>query len=134
MAIALPSARTSEDAGAAAVEFVLVGLLLTFLTLGVIQLGVAVYVRNVVHDAAVEGAHRGALADASPAEGAQRTRELIGRAVGESFAQEVSAQRSGELGYPTVRVTVRARLPLVGLLGPAAGMEVQAHAPLESFD
>ena len=35
---------------------------------------------------------------------------------------------------PEVQVTVVATLPLVGLLGVPAGMEVTAHAPRESFD
>ncbi|HET8926556.1 MAG TPA: TadE/TadG family type IV pilus assembly protein, partial [Microbacterium sp.] len=55
----------SDDAGSSPVEFVLVGALLTVLTLAVLQLGLAVYVRNVVHDAAVEGAFHAALADTS---------------------------------------------------------------------
>ena len=49
-------ALLADDRGSSPVEFVLVGALLTLLTLGVLQLGLAVYVRNVVHDAAVEGA------------------------------------------------------------------------------
>ena len=46
-----------DDRGSAPVEFVMVAALLTALTLGVIQLGIVTYVRNVVHDAAVEGAY-----------------------------------------------------------------------------
>ncbi len=45
----------ADDRGSSAVEFLLVGTLLTALTLAVLQLALAVYVRNVVHDAAVEG-------------------------------------------------------------------------------
>ena len=40
-----------DDDGSSAVEFVLVGTLLTLLTLAVLQLALAVYIRNVVHDA-----------------------------------------------------------------------------------
>ena len=50
--------REPDDRGSAPVEFVLVGTMLTFLTLGVLQFGFAVYVRNVVHDAAVDCAYR----------------------------------------------------------------------------
>ena len=63
-----------DDGGSSPVEFVLVGMMLTLLTLGVLQLGLSVYVRNVVHDAAVEGAFHAALADASLEDGARRTR------------------------------------------------------------
>ena len=112
----------------------LVGLLLTVLTLGVLQLAFAVYVRNVVHDAAVEGAYHGALADTEPADGAARTARLIDTAVGGALDAEVSAAAVEGGAGPEVQVTVVATLPLVGLLGVPAGMEVTAHAPRESFD
>ena len=123
-----------DDAGASPVEFVLVGTLLTVLTLGVLQFGLAVYVRNVVHDAAVEGAYHAALADTTLADGAQRTRDIVGRAIGAEYATEVRVQESAALGQRTVEVRVQATLPLVGLLGAPRGLEVTAHAPVESFD
>lgn len=122
------------DEGSSPVEFVLVGALLTVLTLGVLQFGLAVYVRNVVHDAAVEGAYHAALADTSLEEGAQRTREIVARTVGAQYAAEVEVGESGEPGHAVVEVTVLAVLPLVGLLGAPRAMEVTAHAPAESFD
>ncbi len=79
-------AALGGEEGSAAVEFVLVGVLLTALTLGVLQLGIAVYVRNVVHDAAVTGAHEAALADAALDDGVARTRALIRGGVGEAYA------------------------------------------------
>ena len=123
-----------DDAGASPVEFVLVGTLLTVLTLGVLQFGLAVYVRNVVHDAAVEGAYHAALADTTLADGAQRTRDIVGRAIGAEYATDVRVQESAALGQRTVEVRVEATLPLVGLLGAPRGLEVTAHAPVESFD
>ena len=47
--------RAVEDAderGSAPAEFLLVGLLLTALTLAVLQFGLAMYARNIVQDAA----------------------------------------------------------------------------------
>jgi len=126
---------TAEDeVGSSPVEFVLVGALLTVLTLGVLQFGLAVYVRNVVHDAAVEGAYHAALADTSLAEGAQRTSDIVSRTVGEGYAADVVVRETAGLGHPSVEVTVQAVLPLVGLLGAPRTMEVIARAPLESFD
>lgn len=122
-----------DDRGSSPVEFVLVGTLLTVLTLAVVQLGVAVYVRNVLHDAAVEGAYHGALADTSLTDGAVRTDHLIQTAVN-GLDVAVTARDTMALGVPAVEVTVIATLPLVGLLGIPAGMEVTAHAPRESFD
>ncbi|MFL1999494.1 TadE/TadG family type IV pilus assembly protein [Microbacterium sp. A1-JK] len=118
-----------DEEGSSPVEFVLVGGLLTLLTVAVLQLALAVYVRNVVHDAAVEGAFHAALADTTLAEGAARTRDLIGRAVATSYAEDVTAVEQGE----TVRVTVRTTLPLLGLWGSPRALEVTAHAPSESL-
>ena len=115
-------------------EFVLVGTLLTVLTLAVMQLGLAIYVRNVLHDAAVEGAYHAALADTSVEDGTRRTSEIIGRTVGEEYASDVRAEQRAGFGDPVVEVTVRAPFPLVGLLGVPRMLEVTAHAPLESFD
>ncbi|KRB35783.1 TadE family protein [Microbacterium sp. Root180] len=123
-----------NDEGSSPVEFVLVGALLTVLTLGVLQFGLAVYVRNVVHDAAVEGAYHAALADTSLAEGAERTREIVARTVGDEYAADVEVRESGRLGHPVVEVSVTAVLPLVGLFGAPRTLEVTAHAPVESFD
>ncbi len=124
----------SGEEGSSPVEFVLVGALLTVLTAGVLQFGFAVYVRNVVHDAAVEGAYHAALADTSLAEGADRTREIVARSVGAEYAAEVTVGETAELGHPSVEVRVRAVLPLLGLLGPSRTLEVTARAPIESFD
>jgi Flp pilus assembly protein TadG len=126
--------RDADDRGSSPVEFVLVGALLTMLTLAVLQLGLAVYVRNVLHDAAVEGAYYAALADTSTAAGADRARRIIARTVGGAYAQDVTAVEAESASGPLVVVTVRATLPLVGLLGVPAAMEVTAHAPVESLD
>ena len=127
-------AEHRDDAGASPVEFVLVGTLLTVLTLGVLQFGLAVYVRNVVHDAAVEGAYHAALADTTLADGAQRTRDIVGRTIGREYATEVSVREASSLGQQTVEIRVAATLPLVGLLGAPRSLEVTAHAPVESFE
>jgi Flp pilus assembly protein TadG len=129
----LARALRRDDDGSAPVEFVLVGALLTLLTLGVLQLGLGVYVRNVVHDAAVEGAYQAALADTTLADGAQRTRELITRAVGAAYATQVEASESSLGGQRIVQITVRAPMPIVGLLGAPGAWEVTADAPAESF-
>jgi Flp pilus assembly protein TadG len=128
------AAHLADDRGSSPVEFVLVGTLLTLLTLGVLQFGLTVYVRNVVHDAAVEGAHHAALADTPLRDGAERTREIVSRTVGAEYAAEVEVHETTARGAPTVGISVRATLPLVGLLGLPRLMEVTAHAPVESFD
>ena len=121
----------SDDSGSAVVEFVFVGILLTFVTLGVLQLGLALHVKNTLQDAASEGARWGALIDSTPAEGVQRTKDLITTAVGEQYAKSVSASQENWLGAPATVITVKAPLPLIGLWGPGTSLEVRGHAASE---
>ena len=64
--------RLRDETGSAVAEFVMVGALLTVLTLSVIQLGLALHIRNTVIDAAAEGARFGSLADNQLADGVAR--------------------------------------------------------------
>lgn len=123
-----------DERGSSPVEFVLVGTMLTVLTLAVLQLALVVYVRNVVHDAAVEGAYYAALADTVPEEGAARARDVITRAVGAAYAEDVTVGRARQAGEDTVVVRIRTTLPLLGLIGIPAALDVEAHAPVETFD
>ncbi|TQJ31816.1 TadE/TadG family type IV pilus assembly protein [Microbacterium sp. SLBN-146] len=123
----------ADSRGSGSVEFVLVGTLLTLLTLAVLQFGLSVYVRNVVHDAAVDGAYHAALADTTLAEGEARVREIVARTVGEAYVDEVIVEERDMFGHATIDVTVHATLPLIGLLGAPRMLEVTAHAPAESF-
>jgi Flp pilus assembly protein TadG len=122
------------DDGDAAVDFVLVGALLTVLTLSVIQLGLALLVRNTVLDAAAEGARYAALADNGLDDGVQRTRDLITAALGAAYAGDIAASYEQHLGTSATVITVRTPLPLIGLLGLEQGMEVQGHAAVESLE
>lgn len=128
------AAGLRDDTGSSPVEFVLVGTLLTVLTLAVLQFGLAMYMRNVVHDAAVEGAYQAALADTTLAEGAQRTRDIVTRTVGGAYAADVTVRQTDDLGHAVVEVRVAGTLPLIGLLGAPRTLEVTAHAPVESLD
>lgn len=123
-----------DEDGSAVVEFTLVGVLLTVLTLGVVQLGLALHVRNTVLDAAAEGARFAALADNVPADGVTRTRELITEAIGADYATDVRVAAGEWGGRPSVTVTVRTTLPVVGLLGVTGGLEVAGHAARETLD
>ena len=126
--------RLREDRGSAPAEFVMVGALLTVLTLSVLQLGLALHVRNTVLDAASEGARYAALADNTVSDGVGRTRDLITTAVGAGYARDVTAVTDDYLGHPSAIVTVRTPLPLIGLVGIDGGLEVSGHAALEIRD
>jgi len=127
--------RTATDSrpddGSAAVDFVLVGVLVTLLFLGVVQLGVDYHVRNVVAASVAEGARYGANADvADPAAGAVRANDLIRESLGPSFAHAVPAALPDTIGgEPVVTITATVRLPLVAWflpLGPT--VHVTGHA------
>jgi len=120
------------DAGAAVVDFVLVGALLTLVFLGVVQLGVVLHVRNTLVDCASEGARYGAFADRTPEDGAGRTRELIAMSLSPGYAGDVRAGHADVAGLRTVEVTVSAPLPLIGLFGPPATLTVSGHGAAEA--
>ncbi len=111
----------------------LVGALLTVLTLSVIQLGLALLVRNTVLDAASEGARYGALADNNIGDSVGRTRDLITTALGPGYARDISVARGSYDGYPADIVTVKTPLPLIGLIGIPRGLEVHGHAAIETL-
>ncbi|MBT2499581.1 pilus assembly protein [Agromyces sp. ISL-38] len=128
------TALARDERGSAVAEFTLVGVLLTVLALAVVQLALALHVRNTLLDAAAEGARYAALAGSSAADGVARTKDLIGAAISAEYAQDVAAAQSSIGGVPVVAVTVRATLPVIGLLGVERGLEVTGHAAVESFD
>lgn len=106
--------------------------LVLLLGVGVFQLGLALYVRNTLISCASEGARLGARADSSPAEGADRTRDLIARSLSAAYARRVVATTTTTAGVRVVDVSVTAPVPIIGLLGPTGGMTVQGRAFMES--
>ncbi len=105
----------------------MVGALLTLLFMSIIQLALILHVRNTLIDAAASGARYGTLADRTPADGAQRTGELIRVALNDSWAEDVTYGETTVGGVRMLQVTVRAPLPVIGFLGPGGGLEVTGH-------
>lgn len=124
----------AADDGSAVAEFVMVSGLLTILTLSVMQLGLVLFIRNTVVDAAAEGARCGALADNSADDAIARAVDLISTAIGPGYAGDVTATSGSYLGHPAMIVTVNAPLPLLGLIGLDGGMEVSGHAAIETLE
>jgi Flp pilus assembly protein TadG len=120
--------RADSDEGAAIVDFTLVGILLTLLFLALLQLGLALHIRNTLAASAAEGARYGANADRSPGDGAAVTRALIRASLADTFAEGVTSGTEMVDGVLTVYVQIDARLPLVGLLGPPRAISVRGHA------
>ena len=120
--------RGRDDGGAAVVDFVLVMVVLVPLVLGVIQLGLVLHVRNTLTSAASEGARYAATIDRTPADGAERTRQLVASGLSAHYADDVSAQQTVVAGQPAVEVRVSAHVPALGLFGPSIDIEVAGHA------
>ena len=104
---------------------------MTVLFVGVLQLTIVLHVRNTLIDSASEGARYAALVGHQPADGAARTRLLIGQSLSDSYAQHVTATTARIDGLDVVEVEVVAPLPLLGLLGPGDSLTVHGHALVE---
>jgi Flp pilus assembly protein TadG len=128
------TATLRDERGSAVAEFALVGAILTLLTVSVLQLALALHVRNTVLDAASEGARFAALADNTRTDGIERCHALIAAALGDGYAQEVTATSGTWRGHPAITVTVRTTLPVIGLLGIGGALEVSGHAAVETLD
>lgn len=113
--------------GSAAVDFVLVSALLTLMFAGVLQLALSLHVRNTLVDAAGEGARHGALVGRDSSDAVDRTEQLIASSLSDRLADDVSASVQRLDGVQTVVVTVRAPLPVLGLVGPRT-LELSGHA------
>lgn len=117
--------------GAAAVDFVLVTIVLVPLVLGVLQLGLVLYVRNTLASAASEGARYAATLGHGPTDGADRATQQMRGVLSGRYADGVSAGQSSIGGEPAVEVTIRAKVPALGLGGPAVTLTVRGHAVRE---
>ncbi|GGH93667.1 TadE/TadG family type IV pilus assembly protein [Arthrobacter liuii] len=126
-----PGLSRPGERGSAVVDFVLVGGLLTMFFLAIIQLTLVLHVRNTLIDAAASGARYGTLADRNASDAEARTRSLIGMALNEGFAGQVSAQEVNVQGARTLEVTVRSPMPVIGLIGPRDMLEVKGHAAVQ---
>jgi hypothetical protein len=120
-----------KESGSAVVDFVLVGSLLTVFFLAIIQLTLVLHVRNTLIDAAASGARYGTLADRDAADAEDRTRSLIQTALNAGFAGQISTSEVTYQGLRTLEVTVRAPMPVIGLIGPRDMLEVKGHAAVQ---
>lgn len=110
----------------------LVAVIVVPLFLGILQVGLFLYLRNTITAAASEGAHYAAVLDRTTADGEARTRELVTGVVRDELVESVTAEETDVEGQPGVRVAVRAHLPALGLWGPGIDFSVQAHAVKET--
>ena len=102
--------------------------LVVFIFLAVMQLGLALHVRNTLTLAASEGARAGARLDASPEVGVVRAREVVTGSLSARFAGDISASTAAVDGVEVVVVTIRAPIPVIGPIGPERALAVTGRA------
>lgn len=124
--------RRRGQRGSAVVDFVLVLVVLVPLFLGILQVGLVLFVRNTLANAAAEGARHAAALDRDLAAGEQRARSEAAGVVSGRFTRDVDGRLVSLGGRPTVEVVVRARVPALGLGGPGIDVVVVGHAVEES--
>lgn len=117
-----------EERGSAAVDFVLVLVVLVPLVLAIVQVALVLHVRNTLTSAAAEGARYAATQGGSAEAGRQRTVAQIDDAIAGRFADDVTVRRVTIGGQPTIEVVVRARVPALGLGGPGVEVTGTGHA------
>jgi Flp pilus assembly protein TadG len=125
-------ARSAEDNGSAVVEFVLVSIIVVVLLLAVMQLAMALHIRNTLISAAGEGARFAAAADRTPSGGAVHAEQLIRASLPDSYAENVTARYATVDGVQTIEVEVVADLPLFGWVGADDTLHITGHAMEES--
>ncbi len=122
--------RLRRDDGSAVVEFAVVVPLLVLLLLAVVQVGLALQVRSTLQSAAAEGARVAAVSGGDPALARRRIEDALSQSFADGVVESVSARPVRRLGVVAMEVEIRARLPLVGLLGPSV-LVVTGHALAE---
>lgn len=122
---------TDHERGAAVVDFVLVLLILVPLFLGLIQVGLVLYVRTSAVAAAAEGARYAARIDRGPDDGVARSWAQLQGVVDDLFVDEVSATTRVLDGVAVIEVRIRVHVPALGLWGPGLSMTVTGHGVRE---
>ena len=121
-----------NELGSAVVDFVMVGALVITVFVALLQVTLGVYARNVLTDAAGDGARRAALVGGTEAEARQRVQVLSDAALRRGYVDAVTISRVPSGDLTIVEVTVTAPLPVLGLLGPGGTLRVTGHAVDES--
>jgi Flp pilus assembly protein TadG len=110
----------------------MVAALVVFVFLAVMQVGLALHVRNTLTLAASEGARAAARLDAGPQAGVARAREVVTGSLSARFAQDITAGAGSVDGVAVVVVTIRAPIPVLGPIGPDRGLTVTGRAFAEA--
>ena len=121
-----------DESGSAVVDFVMVGALVIVVFVALLQVALGDYARNVLTDAAGDGARRAALVGGTEAEARRRVQTLSDAALRRGYVDTVTVSRVPSGDLTIVQVTVKAPFPVLGLLGPGGTLTVTGRAVDES--
>ena len=121
-----------NESGSAVVDCVMVGALVIVVFVALLQVALGVYARNVLTDAAGDGARRAALVGGTEAEARRRVQTLSDAALRRGYVDTVTVSRVPSGDLTIVQVTVKAPCPVLGLLGPGGTLTVTGRAVDES--
>ena len=121
-----------NESGSAVVDFVMVGALVIVVFVALLQVALGVYARNVLTDAAGDGARRAALVGGTEAEARRRVQTLSDAALRRGYVDTMTVSRVPSGDLTIVEVTVKAPFPVLGLLGPGGTLTVTGRAVDES--
>lgn len=121
----------AADRGAAVSEFAMLAGLVSLVMLAAAQLALALHLHNTATAHVIEGARHGARADSSPAQGAERARQLLEGSLPGTAGVTVNAGRASVAGMEVVEVSASLALPVFGPFGPADSMTVTGTAYAE---
>ncbi|MFC0581444.1 TadE family protein [Micrococcoides hystricis] len=123
LAAKLRHAVNRED-GASTAEFVMTSTLLTLIVVSVLQLGIILYARTIMMDAASAGARHAVLIDRSLADGISRSESLLASSLPADLGTSVVGTQSAD----RVSVTVAGKVPMLGLLPSPVEVSFTGHA------
>lgn len=117
--------------GSAAVDFVIISVPIILLALSVLGVALIGFARNVMFDAAVEGARYGALADQSADAGCVRAQQIFSKTLGAALRPRFQCE-AGVVGTRSVVVvSIEASLPGLGFLPNDKSFKAVGHATSE---
>jgi Flp pilus assembly protein TadG len=111
--------RSCDEAGAAVVDFVMISILLIMLLLGVLQVAIYFYARNVAAASAADAARYAAAQGIDPRDGGARANQLIRQGLDDADAAAITctgvAAHDGASGLDVTTVHCRGRIRLLFL-------------------
>lgn len=109
----------------------MVSAMVLLLFLGVLQIAFAMFTKNVLQDAASQGARYGSMLDRTPSDGEERTKQLLYSVLPDSYSTTVNSSVTQWQGVQALEITVSGPIPVLGPWGLGGRWEVTGHAILQ---